>query len=227
MELWHRSFQIVFFELIYTIYTAGKAESSLKVLQASSQNATEGGMVVLTCSFENKGWSHIRATWTQKKNQTKSEDLNIVGHNKRWKLSSLEQNKLGEATLTISDVRVSDSDVYYCEISMTDENKVNISLKGKGDGTKLLVIEKQRGKKQVHRTSSSSPELLPAGKSSEFLGGRKRSTTSWESSLLSQTSNLQPVSESRCSQKRAAATTATKMNIHKFFAKKLPSEENL
>nr|XP_048690887.1 natural cytotoxicity triggering receptor 3-like [Caretta caretta] len=94
--------------------------------------ASPGETVNLSCSFENRQGSVVKATWTI------APGVVLESHHPfysgRLNVSDLDLLRKGEATLTLSELEQRDSGLYRCQIS------IHQGESGTGAGTELQVM---------------------------------------------------------------------------------------
>ncbi|XP_043383838.1 uncharacterized protein LOC119567620 isoform X3 [Chelonia mydas] len=107
--------------------------TGLTVLQSPAVlRASPGETVNLSCSFENRQGSVVKATWTIAPGVVLESDHPF--YSGRLNMSDLDLLRKGEATLTLSEVEERDSGLYQCQIS------IHQGERGTGAGTELQVM---------------------------------------------------------------------------------------
>ncbi|XP_077690075.1 uncharacterized protein LOC144274850 isoform X1 [Eretmochelys imbricata] len=109
--------------------------------------ASPGETVNLSCSFENRQGSVVKATWTIAPGVVLESDHPF--YSGRLNMSDLDLLRKGEVTLTLSKLEKRDSGLYQCHISIRQGES------GTGAGTELQVM----GRNQ----SDTGKEPAPVG----------------------------------------------------------------
>ncbi|CAM5105288.1 unnamed protein product [Natator depressus] len=108
-------------------------EAGLTVLQNPAVlRASPGETVNLSCSFENRPGSVVKATWTRAPGVVLESDHPF--YSGRLNMSFQDLLRKGEATLTLSELEKRDSGLSQCQIS------IHQGESGTGAGTKLQVV---------------------------------------------------------------------------------------
>ncbi|CAM4655461.1 unnamed protein product, partial [Lepidochelys olivacea] len=94
--------------------------------------ASPGETVNLSCSFENRQGSVVKATWTIAPGVVLESDHPF--YSGRLNMSDLDLLRKGEVTLTLSELEKRDSGLYRCHISIRQGES------GTGAGTELQVM---------------------------------------------------------------------------------------
>ncbi|XP_074975714.1 uncharacterized protein LOC125621274 isoform X1 [Caretta caretta] len=109
--------------------------------------ASPGETMNLSCSFENRQGSVVKATWTIAPGVVLESDHPF--YSGRLNMSDLDLLRKGEVTLTLSELEKRDSGLYRCHISIRQGES------GTGAGTELQVM----GRNQ----SDTGKEPAPVG----------------------------------------------------------------
>ncbi|CAM5105285.1 unnamed protein product, partial [Natator depressus] len=105
----------------------------LTVLQSPAVLRVYAGETMnLSCSFENRPGSVVKATWTIVPGVVLESDHPF--YRGRLNMSDLNLLRKGEVTLTLSDLEKRDSGLYKCHISIRQGES------GTGAGTELQVM---------------------------------------------------------------------------------------
>lgn len=117
--------------------------SSLDGLSVSQQprslNATAGDNLTLTCTFQNRDGSRVKALWLRGSGEDVVLDSNHPFYRGRLHVSSLDEITQGKATLTLSELEERDSGLYLCCIEIYTKGT------GTGEGTELRVMQGKPG----------------------------------------------------------------------------------
>ncbi|CAM4564216.1 unnamed protein product [Lepidochelys kempii] len=127
--------------------------AGLTVLQSPVVlRASPGETVNLSCSFENRQGSVVKATWTIAPGVVLESDHPF--YSGRLNMSDLDLLRKGEVTLTLSELEKRDSGLYRCHISIRQGES------GTGAGTELQVMG--RNQSDTGLTVLQSPAVLRA-----------------------------------------------------------------
>ncbi|XP_067424557.1 natural cytotoxicity triggering receptor 3-like [Emydura macquarii macquarii] len=103
--------------------------------QPRSLNATAGDNLTLTCTFQNRDGSRVKALWLRGSGEDVVLDSNHPFYRGRLHVSSLNETTQGKATLTLSELEERDSGLYLCCIEIESEQT------GTGEDTELRVTQ--------------------------------------------------------------------------------------
>ncbi|XP_043383832.1 tyrosine-protein phosphatase non-receptor type substrate 1-like isoform X3 [Chelonia mydas] len=130
-----------------------QTDTGLTVLQSPAVlRASPGETVNLSCSFENRQGSVVKATWTRAPGVVLESDHPF--YSGRLNVSFRDLLRKGEATLTLSELEKRDSGLYQCQIS------IHQGERGTGAGTELQVTG--RNQSDTGLTVLQSPAVLRA-----------------------------------------------------------------
>ncbi|XP_043383831.1 immunoglobulin superfamily member 3-like isoform X2 [Chelonia mydas] len=130
-----------------------QSDTGLTVLQSPAVlRASPGETVNLSCSFENRQGSVVKATWTRAPGVVLESDHPF--YSGRLNVSFRDLLRKGEATLTLSELEKRDSGLYQCQIS------IHQGERGTGAGTELQVTG--RNQSDTGLTVLQSPAVLRA-----------------------------------------------------------------
>ncbi|CAM5105300.1 unnamed protein product [Natator depressus] len=125
--------------------------AGLTVLQSPAVlRASPGETVNLSCSFENRQGSVVKATWTISPGVVLESDHPF--YSGRLNMSDLDLLRKGEVTLILSELEKRDSGLYQCHVSIRQGES------GTGAGTELQVMG--RNQSDTGLTVHQSPSFL-------------------------------------------------------------------
>ncbi|XP_043383864.1 natural cytotoxicity triggering receptor 3-like isoform X4 [Chelonia mydas] len=132
--------------------------AGLTVLQSPAVlRASPGETVNLSCSFENRQGSVVKATWTISPGVVLESDHPF--YRGRLNMSDLNLLRKGEVTLTLSELEKRDSGLYQCHISIRQGES------GTGAGTELQVMGR-------NQSDTAPPPLQPRQRQPKGHGSR-------------------------------------------------------
>ncbi|TFJ96172.1 SERTA domain-containing protein 2-like [Platysternon megacephalum] len=120
--------------LVPNVGVSGQKPAGLRVSQEpGSLNATAGENMTLSCTFQNRHGSRAKVLWLRGSAEDLELDSNHPFYRGRLRVSSLDENRQGKATLTLAELQERDSALYQCCI------KLDRGETGMGGGTELRV----------------------------------------------------------------------------------------
>uniref|UniRef100_A0A8C3HM73 Ig-like domain-containing protein n=1 Tax=Chrysemys picta bellii TaxID=8478 RepID=A0A8C3HM73_CHRPI len=123
-----------------------------------------GETMTLSCSFEKRQGSRVKATWTRAPGVVL--DSAHPFYSGRLNVSHLDLLQKGEATLTLSELEQRDSGLYQCQIEFYQGES------GTGAGTELQVMGKnQSDTGEVGNGGTGPSPSLAAGQGTVWLKG--------------------------------------------------------